>query len=137
MVGNEVQEGAELNEAAIKEVTGDRETTACRKYEHPFKFKQTAKIWFTGNHEPVVAGTDKAIWDRIAKVEFPNAFDKTKNTDIRERLLAEGPGILNWLVAGCLHAQRKGNPLPRAVRLAVKEYREEEEKTPQEDGSLF
>ena len=126
-VGNEVSENARLNEAAVKEVTGESTTSGCRKYEHPFTFQQTAKIWIAGNHSPVVKGTDNAIWGRINKVHFPATFDKTKNTDIRERLLEESSGILNWLVNACRHCLRNGNKPPREVIRDVEEYRREED----------
>ena len=126
-IGNEVAQDAKLNEAAVKEVTGESTTMGCRKWEHPFTFQQTAKIWIAGNHSPVVRGTDNAIWGRINKVEFPATFDKTQNTDIRDRLLEEAPGILNWLLNSARHAIAHGNRPPKEVILAVDEYRREED----------
>ena len=126
-IGNEVAQDAKLNEAAVKEVTGESTTMGCRKWEHPFTFQQTAKIWIAGNDSPVVRGTDNAIWGRINKVEFPATFDKTQNTDIRDRLLEEAPGILNWLLNSARHAIADGNRPPKKVILAVDEYRREED----------
>ncbi|MDP3980473.1 MAG: hypothetical protein Q8Q33_03550 [Chlamydiota bacterium] len=44
-----------------------------------------------------------------------------------EKLRAEGPGILAWLVNGCLEWQRIGLNPPESVMAATKKYQESED----------
>ena len=46
---------------------------------------------------------------------------------LSERLQAEAPGILAWLVRGCLAWQKEGLKPPDKVKLATEEYRESED----------
>ncbi len=66
------------------------------------------------------------MWRRIVlfpfNVEIPQADqDKT----LGEKLKAEGPGILRWLVEGCLLWQQEGLEVPKSVKDATEEYRKE------------
>jgi putative DNA primase/helicase len=91
-----------------------------------FDFLPTFKIWLSTNHKPVIRGTDRAIWDRIRLVPFlvripPDEQDK----HLREKLIAEAPGILAWAVQGCLDWQREGLTEPAGVSTATEGYRAE------------
>jgi len=44
VIGSETQEGARMNEGALKDITGGDTLRGCRKYEHGFSFKSTAKV---------------------------------------------------------------------------------------------
>ena len=55
----------------------------------------------------------------------PNERKADKN--LSERLKAESPGILAYLVRGCLEWQREGLNPPEAVKAAVKAYQEDED----------
>ena len=46
---------------------------------------------------------------------------------LREKLLAELPGILAWMVRGCLEYQQGGLATPESIREACQEYRNEED----------
>jgi putative DNA primase/helicase len=84
------------------------------------------KLWFSTNHKPTIRGTDMAIWDRIRLVPFLvriPAEDQDKK--LREKLIAEAPGILAWAVAGCLEWQRDGLNEPDQVLTATRDYRSE------------
>jgi putative DNA primase/helicase len=128
MIGNETQEGARMNEGTIKDITGGDTLRGCRKYEHGFSFKSTAKLWLAGNHKPAIRGTDDGIWRRVRLIPFTRQFGpEDRDENLRGKLLEELPGILNWLVQGCLLWQREGLTAPEAVRAAVDEYRSEED----------
>jgi putative DNA primase/helicase len=50
-----------------------------------------------------------------------------RDENLRSKLLGELPGIVNWLVQGCLLWQREGLIAPETVRAAVDEYRSDED----------
>jgi len=87
------------------------------------------------NHTPAVSSDDQALWDRLALIEFDQRFvddphlpnERTKDPMLKDRLLAEGPGILAWLVEGCLTWQRDGLKPPASVKLATNQYRSQQD----------
>jgi putative DNA primase/helicase len=128
VIANETQEGARLNEGTLKDITGGDTLRGCRKYEHGFSFKSTAKIWLAGNHKPSIRGTDDGIWRRVRLIPFERQFGPgEREENLRSKLMSESPGIVNWLVQGCLLWQQEGLNPPEIVRAAVDEYRTEED----------
>jgi len=89
------------------------------------------------NHRPHAPIDDFAFWKRIKNVHFPLAFvaepaapnERRADPKIAEKLKAEAPGILRWLVEGCLDYQKYGLTEPAAVREANAEYLREEDLT--------
>lgn len=125
---SETSEGAEVDEAFVKVATGGDTITARFLNAEFFDFRPQFKILLSTNHKPSIKGTDPAVWDRIHLVPFvfrvpDDRIDKT----IRDRLLAEAEGILQWAVAGCLAWQQIGLAPPANVREATDEYRLDED----------
>lgn len=53
------------------------------------------------NHLPVIKGTEHAIWRRVAVIPFNRTVkDKNQDPKLLDKLLAELPGILNWVLEG-------------------------------------
>jgi putative DNA primase/helicase len=123
---SEGEDGARLAESMVKQLTGEYAITVRRLYENEFEFTPTAKIWLTTNHEPVIRGTDDGIWRRIWMVPFTVQIPEEKrDPGIAEKLLAEGPGILNWCLEGLQLYYANGNRLikPGKVSVATGNYR--------------
>ncbi len=119
-------EGARMDEAIIKQITGEYVITVRKLYENEFEFTPVAKIWMTTNHEPVIPGTDDGIWRRIWMVPFSVQIPEEKcDTDIAAKLLAESAGILNWCLSGLSRYYANGNRLvqPRKVSQATANLR--------------
>jgi putative DNA primase/helicase len=119
-------EGARMDEAIIKQITGEYVITVRKLYENEFEFTPVAKIWMTTNHEPVIPGTDDGIWRRIWMVPFPVQIPEEKcDPDIAAKLLAESSGILNWCLSGLSRYYANGNRLvqPRKVSQATANLR--------------
>jgi putative DNA primase/helicase len=124
---SETEEGKRLAEAQLKYITqGMGSIRAERKFENPFEFEETHKLWIDANHKPVIRGTDSAIWDRLITIPFEVAIpDEEKDPQLLEKLLAEAEGILAWAVAGAQRWYASGRRLPRPeeVRTAGEVYR--------------
>ncbi|MDP2797629.1 MAG: phage/plasmid primase, P4 family [Methanoregula sp.] len=115
-------EGARMDEAIIKQITGEYVITVRKLYENEFEFTPVAKIWMTTNHEPVIPGTDDGIWRRIWMVPFSVQIPEERcDPDIAAKLLSESSGILNWCLAGLsrYYANRNRLVQPRKVLQAT------------------
>lgn len=125
---SEIDEGARLAEAQLKNITGG-DTISCRAvYSLPIEYDPTFKITLLCNHTPNVQGTDFAIWRRIHKVPFLVTIpEEEKDPKLFSKLRNELPGILNWAIAGCLEWQKNGLKPPKAVLDATAEYKTNED----------
>ncbi|MBI4595133.1 MAG: hypothetical protein HY730_02015 [Candidatus Tectomicrobia bacterium] len=125
---SEVEAGRRLAESQIKDLTGGDKITARFLRAEFFEFYPLFKIWLSTNHKPVIRGTDNAIWDRIRLIPFTVRFEgkeKKPKNELMEAFKNEMPGILNWLVQGCLDWQRQGLNPPKKVMGATDDYRTE------------
>ncbi|QXC61618.1 hypothetical protein KSP35_01855 [Aquihabitans sp. G128] len=121
-VASEVDEGARLSEALVKQLTGGDTIRARRIREAPFEFRPTAKIVIATNHPPVVSSTDDGIWRRIKLIPAPGRVAKPDPT-LPAKLLTQRTAILDWMVQGCLEWQRLGLGTCAAVEAATADYR--------------
>lgn len=123
---SEVPEGARMNESLIKDLSGGDTITARFLRQEFFQFVPQFKLWIRGNHKPQIRGTDNGIWRRLMLIPFTEHIrDDEVDSNLKEKLLGELPGILTWAVEGCLHWQKCGLKAPQAVAAAVSEYRAE------------
>jgi P4 family phage/plasmid primase-like protien len=122
----EVNEGAKLDEARVKHLTGNDRVSARRMYGSSFDFAPSHKFLVGVNHKPQVQGMDEAIWRRLLLIPFTVQIPpEERDTHLGEKLLAEAPGVLAWLVRGCLAWQEQKLSPPPVVLAASEEYRQE------------
>jgi putative DNA primase/helicase len=125
---SETPGGVRLNVSLVKNLTGNSQVTAMRKYERPITFQQTAKFVLDTNHRPRIPDTDDAIWNRVKLLPFNVVIPKAEqDQQLGEKFKAELPGILTWAVRGCLAWQRHGLNPPAKVVAATEDYRREED----------
>lgn len=66
------------------------------------------------------------FWRRVRLIPFNRQFKGVEaDSKLDEKLKAELPGILAWIVRGCLRWQRVGLKAPKTVLEATEEYRVE------------
>jgi putative DNA primase/helicase len=122
----ESAEGRRLNEPLIKAFAGGDRIIARFLHREYFEFLPTFKIFIATNHKPVIRGTDHAIWRRIRLIPFTETIpEEEQDRSLPQRLIAEAPGILNWLIKGCLAWQQEGLGMPDEVKMATESYRSE------------
>jgi hypothetical protein len=122
----EVEQGRRLAESKVKQLTGSDTVTARFLFGEPFNFRPQFKLWLSTNNKPVIQGVDDAIWDRIRLVPFTQRFEGSQaDPKLPEKLRAELPGILAWIVEGCLEWQDHGLGEPETVKAATDQYRQE------------
>lgn len=126
---SESEEGARLSEALIKQVTGGDLITARGLYKGFVTFKPEFVIFLQTNHKPVIRNWDQAIEARLWLIPF-NTFILPEKRDyhILDKLIAEGPGIFNWMLEGLKRYQKYGFlEMPEVVKKATEEYRKEQD----------
>lgn len=121
----EGREGARLDESLLKGLTGQDTISARHLYSPRFSFRPECKLILATNHRPHVSGGDKAIWRRLHLVPFERTF--VPDLTLEPRMHDELPGVLAWMVEGCLAWQREGLNPPAKVRAASEDYREDED----------
>lgn len=133
----ETADGVRLDEVAVKELTGN-DTISCRRlYEDFWTYRPCHKIVLATNHVPEVRGTDYAIWRRLKLVPFLAVFKDNADRMLPDKLAAEGPGILRWMVEGCARWQREGLGEPDEVKAATAGYRSEQDRLQEFISSHF
>ncbi len=124
--GEETKQGGRLREETVKSLVAGDPVTGEAKYQSPFTFTPTAKLWLMGNHKPRIAGTDTGIWRRVRLIPFTETISEEEAvapTVLLDRFRSELPGILNWLLDGLRMCPRGSIPMPASVAAAVSEYR--------------
>jgi len=84
------------------------------------------------NYKPKADAADYAFWKRVHVVPFELSFvdepkaeyERKADTKLPDKLKKEAPGILAWLVQGCLDWQARGMRLepPDTVKVATEAY---------------
>jgi putative DNA primase/helicase len=117
VTASETEEGRAWAEARIKQMTGGDLITARFMRQDFFTFKLT----IVGNHKPALKNVDEAMRRRLRIVPF---IHKPANPDrqLEEKLKAEWPGILRWMIEGCLDWQANGLTNPKSVAEATETY---------------
>jgi len=122
----EVEDGRRMAEGLVKQLTGGERVKARYMRQDFFEFDPTHKVFLVANHKPEIRGTDHAIWRRIKMIPFDVTIpDAEKDERLPEKLRDELPGVLAWMVEGCLLWQQEGLGEPEEVKAATEGYRAE------------
>jgi putative DNA primase/helicase len=122
----EADSGVRFSEATVKLLTGGDTVLARRLYESPWPLRPTWKLHVAANHKPLVRGTDEGIWRRLMLTPWLRRFEgATEDKRLKDKLLAERSGILNWCLVGFSLWRGGGLKPPDCVLAATKEYRGE------------
>lgn len=126
VTASETEEGRAWAESRIKSLTGGDQITARFMRQDFFSFMPTFKLTVVGNHQPALRNVDEAMRRRFNIVPFTR---KPANPDkgLPEKLQAEWPAILRWMIAGCLDWQAHGLIRPQSVLDATAGYFNEQD----------
>jgi putative DNA primase/helicase len=124
----ETEEGRRWDEAKIKALTGGDRIAARFMRQDFFEYLPGFKLVIAGNHKPSLRSVDESIRRRLNLLPFTVTIPpEDRDRDLPEKLKAEWPGILHWMIQGCLEWQRIGLAPPQAVREATAAYLEAED----------
>lgn len=128
-MSTETEEGRALAETLVKSLVSGDSLSARPLYGNPIQFSPQFKLLMLGNHRPVIRGTDHGIWRRIRLVPFNRTFAPSeRDPALLEKLQAEAPHILAWMVDGCMAWQKQRLvDVPQVVRYQTDSYRNEQD----------
>jgi putative DNA primase/helicase len=121
VTSSETEEGHAWAEARIKSLTGGDKISARFMRQDFFEYYPQFKLTIIGNHKPVLRNVDDAMRRRVNIIPFlrkPPVVDR----QLEDKLLLEAPGILQWIVEGCLDWQANGLIRPAVVQAATADY---------------
>lgn len=109
---SETEEGKAWAESKIKSVTGGDPVSARFMRQDFFEYEPQYKLTIIGNHKPRLRNVDDAARRRLNIVPF---IHKPAKVDpyLGDKLKAEWPAILRWMIDGCLDWQKIVLSAPR------------------------
>ncbi len=128
-LGEENAEGGKLNESLLKAMTGGDRVKGRFHYGNFVEYFPTYKTALVGNHKPRIDGTDDGIWRRFLLIDWPVEIPAARRDgQLKDRLAAEMPGILNWVVVGARDWMQGGLQPPECCTVATEAYRLQSDK---------
>jgi putative DNA primase/helicase len=132
VTASETEEGRAWAESKIKALTGGDKIAARYMRADFFEFIPKFKLFVVGNHKPRLRTVDEAIRRRLHLIPFAVTIPASECDPLLfEKLREEWPGILAWMIQGCLLWQRDGLNPPAVVRDATAEYLDTQDATQQ------
>lgn len=136
---SETDRGSHFSAGVIKRLTGG-DSLKARAPHAPtaIEWEPTHTLFLLTNDRPTVHGDDEAFWARMKLILFPVHYVKNRAPDLerlerkadpylRQKLREEAPGILAWLVRGCMEWQQHGLAPPPEVIADTRSYQEDED----------
>jgi putative DNA primase/helicase len=127
-ITDEIEQNDKIDNGKFRKIISGGDTImASRLYVDPFPFKPTTTLWGFGNEKPKLKSSgNNASWNRFVVIPFKHKVPaNVLDLEYRDKLQAELPAILSWIVRGCLEWQAIGLQPPGDVSQAKKEYQEE------------
>jgi putative DNA primase/helicase len=126
VVASETEEGKKMRIGLVKKITGNKYLKGRFMRQDYFQFERTHKTVLVTNNKPVIAETSNAIWRRLRLIPFTVTIaEEHQDRQLTERLVAEWPAIMAWMVRGCIDWQARKCDLefPETVYQATEAYR--------------
>jgi putative DNA primase/helicase len=128
VTSTETEEGRRWAESRIKMLTGGDKVSARFMRQDFFEYVPRFKLMISGNHKPGLRSVDEAIKARFNLIPFAVTIrPEERDKELGNKLVAEYPGILHWMIQGCLQWQEIGLNQPEAVTDATSHYLDNED----------
>ena len=123
VTATETEAGRHWAESRIKQLTGGDPITAHFMHKNDFEYIPKLKLFFSGNHKPRLRSIGVAMRRRVNMIPFVVTIPPDeRDPQLAKKLKAEWPGILQWMIDGCLDWQERGLAPPEAVTKATEAY---------------
>jgi putative DNA primase/helicase len=133
---SETDAGVKFSPAKVKEFSGGDTLMGRRPHDkRSTEFAPSHVLVLMTNDLPQAPASDYGFWSRLHVVRFALRYvdqpkapnERRKDKTLPVKLEAEAPGILAWMVRGCLAYQKEGLAPPPEVLHSVEEYRQDED----------
>jgi len=128
VTATETEEGRYWDEPKIKAITAGDPISARLMRQDFREYLPQFKVMIAGNHKPGLRNINEAMIRRLHFIPLLKTIPISQR-DLRlfEKLHSEWPGILQWMINGCLAWQMEGLNPPQLVREATATYLESED----------
>lgn len=120
---DETPEGARLDEALIKRLSGETKQTARGMGENWREFKLVGKVHLVTNHDPHISD-DAAMHRRLHYIPWRNPIPvEERHQGLKDEIIAEElEGVLAWAVRGAAKWRQDKLARPAEAEMARSEY---------------
>lgn len=125
-LSNEPQKGICVNEALLKQLTGNDDIVGRPLYGDILQFKPVFKLFVTANSKPTIADDSLFSSGRVKLLPFTRFFsEEERDVHLKEYFRSEEAksGILNWLLEGYALYQSEGLRDTDEMKTLTDEYR--------------
>jgi putative DNA primase/helicase len=124
VTATETEAGRHWAESRLKELTGGENIPARFMHKDFFEYLPQFKPVISGNHKPRLRSVGLAMRRRVNMIPFAVTIPEAeRDPQLVEKLKAEWPGVLQWMIDGCLDWQERGGLAPpEAVTKATDDY---------------
>ena len=120
----ELKQGEVIADAELKAITSGEPATVEHKHKNPFVMRPFSTCWFGTNHMPHTRDFSEALFRRATILQFNRTFAKSEqDPQLKDKLQAELPGILNMSLTAYARALVDGFSEPQSSEDAKKEWR--------------
>ena len=137
VIASETDEGRRMSASKVKLFVGGDSLVGRNPHDkYETSFQPTHSLFLLTNHLPHASSYDFALWERIILIPFELSFvnrecqaenERPADPNLLDKLKSETPGILAWMVKGCLMYQQEGLNMPVTVKQATGQYRKDED----------
>lgn len=126
---NETKEGQRIDDARLKDLTGGDTIIGRPLYSNKhISFAPTHKLVVVGNYHPTVSDDSHGFWRRVVLYPFSVCIpQEQQDKRLLEKLILEGPGILNYLLEALKVYFANGLTVPEILSTATNKYRTEQD----------
>ena len=125
---SEPPQGSRWDDGRIRSLTGGDTITARRMNQDLSSFSPTHKLILMGNHKPTLRSVDEAVRSRFNILDFSYTIPTDqRDPHFMEKLRAEWPQILNWMIGGCMEWLEGGLGKPLSMVESTREYLQDED----------
>ena len=123
VTATETEAGRYWAESRLKELTGGERVPARFMNQNFFEYLPAFKPVVSGNHRPRLHSVGLAMRRRVNMIPFAVTIpEDDRDTHFADKLRAEWPGALQWMIDGGLDWQERGLAPPEAVTKATEAY---------------
>ena len=99
--------------------------TVEQKFKEAIQVTPRAKIIWAMNNLPRVNDANNGLMRRVKIIKFPTLEETARDPELKEKIMQEGAGILNWALIGLDRLLLRGGfAIPKSILDATREFQE-------------